>query len=275
MGITILLLLNLKPLQCRYQELTIPTLKIPPVRITARHVFAEGSWSNLTLVGQISTLVQDSTPSNVTPHIREFGEICFAHELRAKSSFENAKGRQARILGQDEAITGYIVRYEDPGAVGHSRDIRTASGIPLETSLKVAIPKQPLKQVDQAVLPLPLPPTITITPPEPVVVPTQQQETHIETGEHEIGEQDPEQVQNEPSVNPRPIKARLRVPTPSRRSPRLDSASNNASHEDSARSTFLAAESALILSITTVEVPSRSYASSGREALVCCGSSRA
>ena len=75
--------------------------------------------------------------------IREYGEICFAHvpaELRTKASLDTPKARQARILGIEESTTGYIVRYEDNGAIGLSRDIRTATGVALDTPLQHVTP---------------------------------------------------------------------------------------------------------------------------------------
>ena len=71
--------------------------------------------------------------------VREFGEVCFAHvppELRTRSSFESPKALQARIVGIEETVTGYVVRYEDNGAIGLSRDIRSATGLPLDSPIR-------------------------------------------------------------------------------------------------------------------------------------------
>lgn len=85
------------------------------------------------------------------PHnVREFGEIVFAHVpagLRPiKSDLTVPKGRLARILGQDEMVTGYVVRYEDDGSVGFAPDVRTATGVDIDTPIKErqATPRPPV-----------------------------------------------------------------------------------------------------------------------------------
>lgn len=69
--------------------------------------------------------------------IYEWGSPCYAHipaDLRSKASFETPKSVSARILGQDEGLSGWIVRYEHTGAIQFSRDIRLASE-PMDTPL--------------------------------------------------------------------------------------------------------------------------------------------
>lgn len=85
------------------------------------------------------------------PHnVREFGEIVFAHVpagLRPiKSDLTVPRGRLARILGQDEMVTGYVVRYEDDGSVGFAPDVRTATGVDIDTPIKErqATPRPPV-----------------------------------------------------------------------------------------------------------------------------------
>ena len=64
--------------------------------------------------------------------VREFGELR-ARTPRTSSKVElrERKRQTDAHTGQDKAITGYIVRYEDNGAVGRSRDMRAATRIPL------------------------------------------------------------------------------------------------------------------------------------------------
>jgi hypothetical protein len=63
--------------------------------------------------------------------ILRFGSMCFIHvpkETRTKASFENSKAVPGRILGQDEAVSGWIVMRESDGRVIRSRDVRLATG---------------------------------------------------------------------------------------------------------------------------------------------------
>jgi transposase InsO family protein len=63
--------------------------------------------------------------------VLRFGSMCFIHvpkETRTKASFENNKAVPGRILGQDEAVSGWIVMRESDGKVIHSRDVRLATG---------------------------------------------------------------------------------------------------------------------------------------------------
>ena len=186
--------------------------------------------------------------------VREFGEICFAHvppELRAKSNFENAKGRQARILGQDEAVTGYIVRYEDNGSIGHSRDVRTATGVPLDTRVG-SIPTTSHHRIEVTKHPLPPPPTITVTPPQPASTESQlPAETYFEKERTSaIGEQASHVSEGDVLVEKVITGEGLRIPvTPARRSLRLSSAVTS-DHGLDARSAYLASESALVFAIT-------------------------
>jgi hypothetical protein len=60
-----------------------------------------------------------------------FGSMCFAHipkETRTKASFSNEKASLGRILGQDEAVSGWVIRLEATHRVIRSRDVRIATG---------------------------------------------------------------------------------------------------------------------------------------------------
>ena len=67
--------------------------------------------------------------------IRRFGESCFMQiprETRNKSSFEIEKAKAAKLLGQSETVSGWIVKIDDSGRVTHSRDVRTLTGRQIE-----------------------------------------------------------------------------------------------------------------------------------------------
>ena len=92
--------------------------------------------------------------------IREFGELCFVQipqEIRPKSNFDIGKAVVARLLGQDEGISGWIVRIEHSGNIIHSRDVQTATGMRLDTPLATPISRPTLPST------VPVRPT---TPPE-------------------------------------------------------------------------------------------------------------
>jgi hypothetical protein len=64
--------------------------------------------------------------------ILRFGSMCFVHapkETRTKASFETNKAILGRILGQDEEVSGWVVRLEMSGKVVKSRDVRLATGL--------------------------------------------------------------------------------------------------------------------------------------------------
>jgi transposase InsO family protein len=63
--------------------------------------------------------------------ILKFGSMCFVHipkETRMKANFETPKAILGRILGQDEAVSGWVVRLESSGRLVRSRDVRLATG---------------------------------------------------------------------------------------------------------------------------------------------------
>lgn len=73
-----------------------------------------------------------------TVSIREFGELGFVHipsALRAKNSFDTPKAFDARVISQDEATSGWIIRLERNGEVVMSRDVVSATSTPLDTPL--------------------------------------------------------------------------------------------------------------------------------------------
>ena len=190
--------------------------------------------------------------------IREYGEVCFAHippELRIKSSLDAPKARQARILGIDEAITGYIIRYEDDGSIGRSRDVRTATGLPLSTPLKVTTPVPsrsiPIKPVTIQQAPQPVIPPV---PHQPAVINPPIQET-VPQGTGELTPAQPELQEStietpaHPSPAPTPKKVRFAPTKPTRRSARINHPTGEYTGPN-ARTAHLASESALVLAIT-------------------------
>ena len=65
------------------------------------------------------------------PSILRFGSLCFVHipkETRSKASFETTKAVEGRILGQEDNVSGWIVRLEGSGKLVRSRDVRVATG---------------------------------------------------------------------------------------------------------------------------------------------------
>ncbi|KAK4685970.1 putative transposase, partial [Tremellales sp. Uapishka_1] len=63
-------------------------------------------------------------------HIKRFGEPCYVQvprERRDKSSFENMKGESGVVLGQDEEVSGWIVKIDGTGTIRRSRDVRFTS----------------------------------------------------------------------------------------------------------------------------------------------------
>ena len=58
--------------------------------------------------------------SAILDSIREYGEVCFAHtpaEIQPRSTLVLSTARQARITGIDEAVSGYIIQFEDDGSI--------------------------------------------------------------------------------------------------------------------------------------------------------------
>ena len=104
--------------------------------------------------------------------IREFGELCFVHlprEIRSKTDLDD-RGIEARILGQDEATSGWIVRFEHNGEIQVSRDVRSANGRSITEPLKVQIPL-PVPPIRPAAIPPAIPvstPLLAAPPPGPV-----------------------------------------------------------------------------------------------------------
>lgn len=207
--------------------------------------------------------------------VREYGEVCFAHvppETRPKADITVPKARQARILGMDENVTGWIVRYEDNGSVGLSRDVRTATGIPVDAplaSVPPAAPRTAPKRVEQVAAP---PPQASIPPPQPPLVdlppavndsasPNSVTTPPEEAPLRPVAQEEqnaplptvsaPLERQIEPEVEVRAVKPARNVPTATRRSNRL--ADGNVASTYGAQRTYaahLAAESALVLAIT-------------------------
>ena len=217
--------------------------------------------------------------------IREYGEVCFAHtppEIRPRSTLDLPTARQARIIGIDEAVSGYIVRFEDDGSIGRSRDVRSATGLPLNTPLKVPAltpSRQPVRSPPR-VVPAPPPPALMPPPVEPPVqdvpqgtgedtlVPASVSPTEPEQGE---STETPTVVQPTSTV-PRKVRFTLSSSAEPRRSARINAdpsatfinGDNNEYHGSNARTLHLAAESAAILAITPASDEPKSIAEAMR-----------
>jgi len=65
-----------------------------------------------------------------------FGELAFVQvpaETRSKARFDTDKGNLCRVIGQDEAVSGWTVRIEADGRLLNSRDVKSATGEPLRS----------------------------------------------------------------------------------------------------------------------------------------------
>ena len=72
-----------------------------------------------------------------------FGELVYAQipvEVRSKSQLDFDKGQLARIVGQEEGMSGWVVRFEHNGQMVVSRDVRSAS----EYTRPTPIAREPL-----------------------------------------------------------------------------------------------------------------------------------
>ncbi len=106
--------------------------------------------------------------------------MCFEvpAELRAtRDAYTKPRAEQARIFGQDEGTSGWLVRIESSGRLLNSRDVRTATGIPLDFPLQgplqgVVPPPPPVKESR----PPPALRTPPAAPPQPPTSPIQQQQ---------------------------------------------------------------------------------------------------
>ena len=71
--------------------------------------------------------------------IMKFGTPVFVHilkETRRKASFQQEKATTAKILGQDESSSGWIVKLDVDDKITRSRDVQLASGITLQAKEK-------------------------------------------------------------------------------------------------------------------------------------------
>ena len=85
--------------------------------------------------------------------LQQFGQMCYVQipqEIRRKYDFKIQKGKLGRIIGQDENVSGWIVRMEDTGNVVRTRDIRMAGGVPVIPS---PLPEPPRPIVNNNPLP--------------------------------------------------------------------------------------------------------------------------
>ncbi|EIW71771.1 hypothetical protein TREMEDRAFT_27029, partial [Tremella mesenterica DSM 1558] len=80
-----------------------------------------------------------------------FGERCFVQiprEIRLKSNFTIPRGSSAIILGQDEGVSGWIVRMDGLGRIEHSRDVRRSTGRMVATRESPDVIQTPLDAIE-------------------------------------------------------------------------------------------------------------------------------
>ena len=84
----------------------------------------------------------------------------------SRTSYNEPKGRQARILGIEENVTGYVISYEDTSIVSMSHDVHTATGLPIDTPLRVTLPTpERIIQAKRLLVPPTQVPTVAREPP--------------------------------------------------------------------------------------------------------------
>ena len=196
--------------------------------------------------------------------------------------------RQARIIGIDEAVSGYIVRFEDDGSIGRSRDVRSATGLTSryasqgtgsDTITSAGSRSAPPRAVPAPAAPAPPPPAHMPPPVEPPVVQDVPQGTGEDTlGPASVSPTEPEQgestetptVVQPTSTVPRKVRFTLSSSAEPRRSARINADpsatfingddDDNEYHGSNARTLHLAAESASILAITPISDEPKSIA---------------
>jgi transposase InsO family protein len=107
----------------------------------------------------------------------KFGSMCFVQvpkETRTKASFDTAKAELARVLGQDAAVSGWIVRMERSGKLVRSRDIRLATGMVMPAIPRTTNPSRYVRVDSDDIVPEeeeeePTEPATTNGPPEEVI----------------------------------------------------------------------------------------------------------
>ena len=150
-----------------------------------------------------------------------------------------------------------------------SRDVRTATGIPLDSPLQYVIPppiRAPTTKVDARPT-IPSAPTQPATVEPPIVVEKNVPATQtLVPGPASVSSTEP--MQGESNVTPMvvqptgeaPLKVRFRLPSqPARKSAHLGTADMDY-HGPDARATYLASESALVMSITPTSDEPKSIA---------------
>jgi hypothetical protein len=78
--------------------------------------------------------------------------LCFVHipkEKRLKESFETTKAVKGRILGQEDNVSGWIVRSEDSGKLLRSKDVRFATGTTVSATQQAPIYRADTHQQDE------------------------------------------------------------------------------------------------------------------------------
>jgi hypothetical protein len=88
------------------------------------------------------------------PSILRFGSLCFVHipkKSRSKASFETTKAVEGRILGQEDNVSGWIVRLDGSGKLVRSRDVRVATGATVPATQQAPIDRPDRSQQDEQI----------------------------------------------------------------------------------------------------------------------------
>jgi hypothetical protein len=88
------------------------------------------------------------------PSILRFGSLCFVYipkETRSKANFETTKAVERRILGQEDNVSGRIVRLEGSGKLVRSGDVRVATGATVPATQQAPIYRPDRSQQDEQI----------------------------------------------------------------------------------------------------------------------------
>lgn len=219
-------------------------------------------WDHAVRYASVMMMKTSSNPEGVnawfnltgrTPNLSKsfmFGEFVYVQipsETRTKSRLDFDKGELARVLGQEEGMSGWVVRFERTGQFVVSRDVKSASN--------ATTPLRPLSP--------PLPPVLTPTvvrpaqPPIPEPLPAPQpvpQRTEEPLQEEEpVRPQTPVLIEPETLISPAPVvqarQSRRLKEKGENRGSMDETVSHTAWYGDSARQAYLASEVAIILAV--------------------------
>ena len=210
-----------------------------------------------------------------TPNLSKlfmFGEFVYVQipsETRTKSRLDFDKGELARVLGQEEGMSGWIVRFERTGRIVVSRDVKSANDAPTPLRPRSpvppsAIPAPTVVRPVQQPLPEPLP------APLPVPQRTEEVEEDETVRDELVRSETPVPIEPiEPIAEPQSVPPVTLVPT--RQSRRLKEKGENRGSTDetvslttwygaNARQSYLASEVAIILAVgDNMSTPNTAY----------------